>query len=106
MKYEDLEKENAMLRRKLSPLEDPEFTKMLALRLGGVSLLHYQRKFRRADYIVVSLHDIARSCDLSTDKPTLTNIARSLQALCWERSAIGGNLVFVMPLQEYKDGLQ
>lgn len=104
MTYEDLKKENAMLRRKLSPLEDPEFTKMLALRLGPLDLAQYKRKFRKADYIVLSLSEVARICTLPHDKSTLTNIARSLQAMCWERSAIGGNLVFVMPLQEYKDG--
>lgn len=106
MTYEDLKKENAMLRRKLSPLEDPKFTDDLALRLGPLDLAQYKRKFRKSEYVVLSLSEVARICALPHDKPTLTNIARSLQAMCWERSAIGGNLVFVMPLKEYMEGMQ
>lgn len=97
----ELLEENAMLRRKLSPLEDPEFTDELSRKLAIADLNKYIRKFRKTPHVVVSLRDIAKVCSLDEDKATLTNIGRSLQALCWERSAINGNLVFVMPLEEY-----
>lgn len=105
--YDELKAENEKLRHKLSPLEDPEFTRALALKLGPQSLLPYQQRFRKGDYIVISPADVAELCGLDRHNiRTVTNVARSLQAMCWERSAKGGNLLFVMPLQEYLESRQ
>lgn len=107
MNYEELKQENERLRRKLSPLEDPKFTQMLGMKLAGIDLRdNYQRLFRKKNYIVVTPGEIADLCGLPRELPVLTNIGRSLQAMCWERSALHGNLVFVMPLKEYEDGIQ
>jgi hypothetical protein len=105
MNIEQLQQEVDRLRRKLSPLEDKEFTKKLALLLAGKNLLKFKKKFRRGTYIVVTPRDIADLCGLPADMPVLTNIGRSLQAMCWERSAKNGSLVFVMPIEEYESGL-
>lgn len=99
--------ENAMLRRKLSPMEDPEFTRQLAVELAEVDLMEFCRQYRKGgEYIVVEPKTIAKVCfgDEAPNLPLLTNIGRSLQALCWERSAINGRLVFVMSRKEYEDG--
>lgn len=106
MNYEELLEENARLRRKLSPLEDTDFTAKLAVRMGALNLSDRVRKFRRGKYVVITPREVAELCGLSTDMPTLTNIGRSLQAMCWERSALNGNLVFVMSVEEYQNGLQ
>lgn len=100
--------ENAMLRRKLSPLEDPEFTRKLAMAMSKVDLMEFCRPYRKGEYVVVEPKTIAKRCfgDMAPQLPLLTNIGRSMQAMCWERSAINGRLVFVMPRREYEDGQQ
>lgn len=100
--------ENAMLRRKLSPLEDPEFTRQLALAMAKADFQDCLRPFRKDFYVVITPKLVAERCfgDVAPQLPLLTNIGRSLQALCWERSAINGNLVFVMPREEYENGQQ
>ena len=105
MNVEQLQQEVERLRSKLSPLEDKEFTKKLAILLAGKDLLKFKRKFRRGTYIVVAPRDIAEICGLPCEMHVLTNIGRSLQAMCWERSAKNGTLLFVMPIEEYEGGL-
>lgn len=103
MGNKDLKKELERLRRKLSPLEDPEFTEFLQGKMKDLDLSPFQRSFRRAEYIVVTPGQIAELCGLAPLRPTITNIGRSLQALCWERSALHGQLVFVMSIGEYHE---
>lgn len=106
MDVEQLMKEVERLRHKLSPLEDKEFTRVLAGLMGGEDLGRFEKKFRKSRYIVVTPREIAEVCGLPQELHVLTNIGRSLQAMCWERSAINGTLVFVMPVEEYNAGLQ
>ena len=105
--YDELLKENMRLREKLSPLENKAFTQELAIKLASINLAeNHMRLFRGSNYVVVTPGAIADMCGYERTIPNLTNIGRSLQAMCWERSALHGNLVFVMPLQEYLDGVQ
>lgn len=107
MTYEELLAENKRLRHKLSPLEDTEFTKELALKMAVIDLTeNFSREFRKAPHVVITPRELADLCGYEATIPTLTKIGRSLQAMCWERSALHGNLVFVMPLREYEDGVQ
>jgi len=106
MNTEQLKREVERLKHKLSPMEDKEFTKKLAILLAGKDLLQFQTKFRKSDYLMVTPREIAMLCGLPQDLHVLTNVGRSLQAMCWERSALHGNLVFVMPLTEYKEAQQ
>lgn len=101
--YEELEEEVIQLRKKLSPLVDAEFTKTVAYRMRGVDLLKFKRKFRGAEYVVLYPKDLYEL--LFKEEPTnrdITELGRSLQALFWERSAISGNLCFVMEVPEYE----
>lgn len=106
MDTEALIREIERLRAKLSPLEDKKFTEKLALLMADKDLTKFKRKHRRKDFIVVSPSDIADICGLPHELHVITNIGRSLQAMCWERSAVNGKLVFVMPLEEYENGIQ
>lgn len=105
---EELQEEVDMLRHKLSPLEDKDFTAKLALGLAGKDLLRYQRSFRGSEHIVVSATDIwcATGWEEEPSARDLTNVGRSLQAMLWERSALHGSTVFVMPLKEYLETQQ
>lgn len=102
----DLAKEVERLRHKLSPMEDKEFTAKLALLMADKDLLQFKTKFRKKDYIVVTPREVAMLCGLPHELPVYTNIGRSLQAMCWERSALHGNLIFVMPYDEYLESIQ
>lgn len=104
--YEKLLEENKLLRRKLSPLEDPDFTKVLAIKLAPVDLKGNAKKVRGGQYVVVTPRQVARICGFQEDTRTLANIGRSLQAMLWERSYMSGELVFMMKLEEYKNGVQ
>lgn len=106
MNIEQLEIEVERLRHKLSPLEDKKFTAKLVMLMADKDLMQFKRKYRRKDHIVVTPKDVADLCGLPAELPVLTNIGRSLQALCWERGATNGQLVFVMPLEEYNAGIQ
>src|SRR3546814_10433882 len=65
--------------------------------------LKYRQKFRGGDYIVITPRQVGEECFGEIPNiPMATNIGRSLQALCWERSALHGNLVFVMTVEEYE----
>lgn len=104
--YEELEQEVAMLRRKLSPLENKEFTALLAEKLEHTDLLSKQRNFRGGNYIVVFPKEFwFELYGEEGNSYQLTNLGRSLQALCWERSAINGHLCFVKEVEEYRETL-
>ena len=101
MNTEQLQREVERLRHKLSPLEDKDFTTMLTRKMAKHDLLQFRRKFRKGDYVVISPSELADLCGIDPNMHTFTNIGRSLQALCWERSALHGQLIFVMPVEEY-----
>lgn len=100
---EELEAEVVRLKKKLSPLEDEKFTRTLALKMANVDWTKYKQKFRGGEYIVITPRQVGEECfgDIP-NIPMATNIGRSLQALCWERSALHGHLVFVMTVEEYE----
>lgn len=100
-----LEEEVAHLKRKLSPMQEPKFTGELALKMANVDFSKYKRRFRKDEYVVLTIRNVSEECfgDPEPNAPTATNIGRSLQALGWERSALTGGLVFVMKLTEYKE---
>lgn len=92
------------LKRKLSPLEDPKLTAELSLKLAKIDLMPYKKTMRRGTYIVVTPALISEL--VYGRHPTsreASAIGRSLQAMLWERSALSGDLVFVMPVDEYKE---
>lgn len=104
-RVKQLEAEIRMLRHKLSPLQNPEFTEAVADRLALTNLSSYNRKFRGGEYVTVTLGEMWRALwpEVVPDRRSLTNLGRSLQALLWERSALHGEVVFVMPLEEYHE---
>lgn len=106
-KYEKLLKENEYLRRKLSPLEDKEFTKRLAVAMGKIDLSQYKRGFRGQDHVVVKPGELFfQAFGIEPTLADVTNTGRSLQAMCWERSAKAGQLLYVMPWAEYLESQQ
>lgn len=93
------------LKRKLSPLEDPKLTAELSLKLAKIDLMPYKKTMRRGTYIVVTPALISELV-FGDPQPTsrqASAIGRSLQAMLWERSALSGDLVYVMPIEEYKE---
>lgn len=101
---EDLVKEVEALRRKISPLENKEFTADLDKRMEKLGLSKYQRDFRGAPHIV--LDPVVIWQEVFGGRPNRHDImvlGRSLQALLWERSAINGARVFVKTLEEYEN---
>lgn len=101
--YEELEAEVALLRHKISPLEDKEFTEELAFHLGMVDLSSRSRKFRGGSYIVVYPAELYQLLfGRKGNAHELVKMGRSLQALLWERSALHGDLCFVMETDEYR----
>jgi len=104
--YEQLAEEVAYLRRKLSPLEDKKFTEQVLANLPKVDMEFHVRDFRGRKHIVVTPAQIFEDLfgfEPNTHQSTL--MGRSLQALCWERSALHGQLVFVIELEEYRTGM-
>ena len=100
---EDLEAEIARLRTKISPLEDKEFTRVLAERMAKVDWTKYRQKFRGGEHIVITPRQVGEECfGAAPNMPMATNIGRSLQALLWERSARCGVLIFVKTIEEYE----
>lgn len=104
--YEQLEKEVARLRSKLSPLEDKEFTaqvtERLALNLTKVKLVAgLNAKVRGRDCVSGGLADLwAAIFSCEGNMREHTKLGRSLQAMGWERGAKRGNLVFTIPVEE------
>lgn len=103
-KVERLEKEVELLRRKISPLEDKEFTRAFSEDLALCDLDQFKRDFRGAPHLVVHPAELWRLV-LGTEPDThdITVLGRTLQALLWERSALNGARVFVKPYEEYLD---
>lgn len=100
-----LEEHIDKLKRKLSPLEDPKLTAQLSLKLASIDLMPYKRDTRRGPYIVVTPALISELV-FGDPQPTsrqASAIGRSLQAMLWERSSRSGVLVYLMPLEEYKE---
>lgn len=92
------------LKRKLSPLEDPKLTAELSLKLASIDLMPYKKDLRRGAYIVVTpalIHELVYGSTPTSRQASA--IGRSLQAMLWERSALSGDLVFVMPIEEYEE---
>ena len=101
--YEELLEENKLLRRKISPLEDPDFTRHLEHKMKGLDLSKFRRNFRDGEYIVLypnEFYELAFGEEGNTRD--ITDLGRSLQALLWERSAIIGKLCFVKEVSEYE----
>lgn len=104
MNREELEKENARLRRKLSPLEDPVFTEKLKAALSGIDLNQFQRSFRGGPHIILRPNELwLMAFKTQPSNREMTVMGRSLQALGWERSALHGQRIFVMRQEEYDE---
>lgn len=102
---DDLMQENDLLRHKLSPLQDKKLTAELALAMAKVDFSEYKRELKRGTYIVVT-PQLVSALAFGNPEPTSRQsaaIGRSLQALLWERSALSGDLVYVMPIEEYEE---
>jgi hypothetical protein len=90
------------LRTKLSPLEDKSFTEKVMPLMKDAELRPFLRKFKGKECVVLNLSDAwgllfpGKTCTLHE----LTILGRTLQALLWERSYIGGNLVFTKTIEE------
>jgi len=105
--YEELVEENTKLRRKLSPLEDKDFTDEVVMRMAGLDLNDHERSFRGKQYIVIYPAEMFKLLFGRVGNSfEVTKLGRSLQALCWERSALHGDLCFVMEVDEYRETLQ
>lgn len=103
--YEELEREVAKLRSKLSFGEDEEFTKEVRLRMRpqDYSAKLLEKYERRGVYVVRPL-EMWNALFIGGEPSTaeLAKLGRSLQAMGWVRSAQRGNLVFKLPVEEYK----
>lgn len=98
--YEELEIENRRLRAKLSAGEDKEFTKEIKERLPSAALL---TKYESRGVYIVRPAEMWR--EIFTTVPTTNDLAklgRSLEAMGWVRSALRGNVVFKMKVEEYE----
>jgi len=93
------------LRKKLSPLEDSEFTDKIKPRLGEADFSPFVRSFKGVECVVLSPREAHRLLldNADPDLHELTLMGRSLQALLWERSYLKGILVFTKTLQEIED---
>ena len=101
---EELVKEVEVLRRKLSPLEDKEFTQEFIKASADLDLMQYKRDFRGAKYVVLDPVVIWEEVyGGRPNKREVMKLGRTLQALLWEPSAINGNRVFVKSLEEFED---
>lgn len=103
--YEELEKEVARLRGKLSPLEDKEFTAELkeyfAMPSVFMALQRLSHLVRGRDCISARPGDIwAVIFGTEGNTREIAKLGRSLQALGWERGAKRGNLIFTIPVEE------
>lgn len=101
---EDLIKEVESLRKKLSPLEDKDFTRKFLESAQDVDFEQFARNFRGAPHIVLDPREAWRLVfGTEPDKHDVMVLSRTLQALMWERSALNGARVFVKTLEEYRD---
>lgn len=101
---EELVKEVEALRRKLSPLEDKEFTKEFIESSKDLDLSQYRRDFRGKPHIVLDPVVVWKEVYGSHPKKCeVAMLGRTLQALLWERSALNGNRVFVKTVEELEN---
>ena len=103
----EMAEEIRRLRKKISPLEDPNFTAVLALKLGRVDLRGRVQKIRGKDHVVVFPRALYE--ELFNEIPgqhEVQQMTRSLLAMCWERYVKQGVRMMVMPLDEYLETLQ
>lgn len=94
------DEELTYLRKKISPLEDPELTEELRTRMRGLDLAPFRRKFRGTEYYVLTPQDAWGEEPLNMKRTAA--VGYSLQALFWERSALNGTRVFVKEVSEYE----
>jgi hypothetical protein len=99
--YEELEKEVSKLRAKLSFGEDEDFTNDLKWRMPAPKELE---KYEKRGVYVVRPAEMWGIMFAAPNPSTsdLAKLGRSLQAMGWVRSAQRGNLVFKLPVEEYK----
>lgn len=101
---EELMKEVEALRKKLSPLEDKEFTREFLEAAKDADFEQYTRNFRGAPHIVLDPQEVWRLVfGTEPNKHDIMVLGRTLQALMWERSALSGARIFVKTLEEYRD---
>lgn len=101
---EELVKEVEALRRKLSPLEDKEFTKKFIEDSRDVDFMSFARTFRGVRSLVVSPVELwERVYATAPNKHQVMVLGRTLQALMWERSALNGERVFVKTVEEFEN---
>lgn len=100
--YEELEIENRRLKAKLSAGEDKDFTKEIKERQPSADLL---TKYESRGVYIMRPREMWD--EIFTTIPSTNDLARlgrSLEAMGWVRSALRGNVVFKMKVEEY--GLQ
>jgi hypothetical protein len=96
--YEELKAEVERLRAKLSPLEDRSFTRQLKPMINEVNL---QPFISGKKYVVRPGDLFERLWGVPGTTHQLATLGRSLQAMGWVRSAMRGNLVFTMTVEEF-----
>jgi len=92
------------LKRKLSPLEDVEFTARYCLR-ENFEWLRTQRGTRQGkSAIVVRLRDVwVNTFNSVPNNVDLTTLGRTLEALGWERTRRKGITFFLMNCKEFEN---
>lgn len=101
-------KECERLRKKLSPLEDPEFTAAY-LHAQPVEWLRNEcprMSYGGEEHISVSLPELWEKINPTDAPPSgsdLAKLGRTLQALGWVRTKRSGSLYFVMTPEEFAD---
>jgi len=96
-------KQCELYRRKLSPLEDRDFTAKYKAKEPRGWLNKQQAKRGNKLYIQFNLPDLWKAT-FKADAPNrvaLARLGRSLDALGWERTKRGGNLFFRMTVEEF-----
>lgn len=97
--YEELVAEVKRLRAKLSPLEDREFTRQLVPLMNKALV----EDFRKGPKYIVRPQELYENLfGVQGTTRELSILGRSLQALGWVRSAMRGNLVFTMTVEEFE----
>lgn len=103
--YEQLEAEVAKLRERIAPGADPDFTADLRLAMKAINPDFQLRGFVQDGNIVMYPSDI---WDSIMHQPSFTTretakLGRSLLALGWVRSYKSGNLIYKIPVEDYRN---
>jgi len=90
---------------KLSPLEDKVFTARFLAKEPKSWMSKQIVERGGMPYIMFNLPDVWQAAfkEPSPHRSALTNLGRTLDALGWERTKVGGLLFFRMPLKEFAD---